>query len=367
MEEGEIRFVGIDLAKRTLIARIESPAGKKAKIVHCKTRKEGIDELVSHLGRNDRVALEACSLAFFIAKTIKKKAGCEVYILNPGQLAVIYQSTKKTDWEDARKLTWLLSRFPPEELPTVPLPTEQEERRRLLVSERSFEKKLRTKLINRLHSIFVREGVTGLLRNDLRTDKNRKMKLDLLSERAKIEAERICAHLELLEKHISDIDHDIETELKKEPLSPYLLSVPGVGKALAVAFLAHVGDGSRFRSGKQVSHFVGITPRIDNSGETIRTGHITKRGCVSIRSLIVQSAWAAVHARIPNRFQQKYLDLADRRGKGRAIVAIARRMLELLWVLVTKQQYFNQINHNYLAAKLGRLGLRSLKYLEPGS
>jgi transposase len=183
------------------------------------------------------------------------------------------------------------------------------------------------------------------------------------------EALRIDEEVKLLEQHIEILEQEIKIDLKTEPLAKNLLSVPGVGPATAMAFLAHVGDGSRFTHGRQVSHFVGMTPRIDNSGETVRLGSITKRGCTALRGIIVQAAWAAVHSKTPNRLQAKYLELAPRRGKGRAIVAVARRMLEMMWLVTVRHELYNQTSQTELERKLLRLGLKEKKkkIMEPAA
>lgn len=369
MEDKGIRYVGIDLAKRTFVARVEYPDDTKAEMFQGKTDKIGVEKLISQLRRTDRVGMECCAYAFHLAKELIRKVGCEVFVLNAGQLQIIYKSTKKTDLEDSAKIAWLLKRFPVEELPVVMLPTEQEEHRRAMVSELSFKKRLRNRLINRLHSLFVRLGITGLEKKDLRTQDARIEKVKLLNGYTLSEALRIDEELKLLEDHIEILEYEIKNDLKTEPLVKNLLSVPGVGIVTAMAFLAHVGDGSRFVRGRQVSHFVGMTPRIDNSGDTVRLGNITKRGCTAIRSIIVQSAWAAVHSRTPNKFQDKYLELAPRRGKGRAIVAVARRMLEMMWLVTVRQELYNQTSQLDLERKLLRLGLkeRKKKIMEPAA
>ena len=354
------RFIGIDLAKRTYVARMEDPDQLRSETWTGKTDEQGISNLLRKMASTDRIAMECCAFAFFLAKRIKQDVGCEVYVLNAGQLAIIYKSTKKTDLEDAAKLTWLLQRFPIEELPTVSLPTQQEEHRRAIVSELRFKKQQRTRLINRLHSLFVRIGVTDILKKDLRTEENRVEKIErFLEGYTKTEASRIQCELNLLEQHIRSIEQEISNDLKEEPLAKYLLSVPGVGKASAMAFLAHVGDGSRFSNGRQVAYFVGITPRVDCSGDTVRLGNITKRGCVAIRALIIQAAWAAVHSSQDNSLKAKYKELSARRGKGIAIVAIGRRLLELMWIVVTRKELYNGTTEEMLKLKLRRLGMVS--------
>jgi len=371
MEESGIRFVGIDLAKRTFEARIEYPDNEQKKFERFsgQTGKTGIDKLMARLKKDDHVAIECCAYAFYLAKEITRRVGCKVFVLNAGQLAIIYKSTKKTDLEDAGKLAWILKRMPPEELPVVPLPSEIEEHRREIVSELSYNKKERNRLINRLHSIYVRVGITNMEKKDLKTRESREENEKLLTNYALAEAKRFEEKLNLTETQIEVLNIEITEDLKTEPLAQYILSVPGVGPSTAMAFLAHVGDGQRFSNGRQVSHFVGITPRVDNSGATVHIGNITKRGCVAIRSIIVQSAWAAVHSKTPNRLQTKYKELYPRRGKGRAIVAIARRMLEIMWLVTVRKELYNETTRADLNEKLIRLGLlkRKKKAMEPAA
>ena len=71
--------------------------------------------------------MEACAYAFVLARYLLAEAGCAVYILNPGKLRMIGQSTKKTSKEDALKITKFIQRYPQEELPLVSLPSEREE------------------------------------------------------------------------------------------------------------------------------------------------------------------------------------------------------------------------------------------------
>ena len=125
-----------------------------------------------------------------------------------------------------------------------------------------------------------------------------------------------------------------------------------------MAFIAYVGDGSRFASAKHVAGYVGMTPRIDSSGEVERMGHITKRGCSAIRAVIVQAAWAAIHSKTGNSFSKKYEELRGRRGKGRAIVAVARRLLEVMWIVTTRQEYYFGTVQKELDMKLRRNGLK---------
>jgi transposase len=355
MEEITNRVVGIDLAKRTYVAHAIDPGKDKAVIWEGKTDDKGVERLCAKLKAGDRVGIECCAYAFYLAKVLVARVGCQVLVLNAGDLAVIYKSVKKTDLEDAGKLAWLLNRFPDEELPVVTPPTEQEEHRRAMVSELRSKKKARTALLNRLHGLFVRQGIVTIRKDILTTPGSRESWVTALSGYTLSEAQRIQEELKLVEGHIEQIELEINKDLKSEPQAAQLMSIPGVGPATAMAFLAHVGDGSRFSKARQVSHFVGMTPRIDSSGETTRLGNITKRGCIAIRAIIVQSAWSAVHSSKNHSLKRKYQELVSRRGKGRAIVAIARRIVELMWTITRNNTIYNETTPTELRLKLARL------------
>ena len=366
MKEEEQRFIGIDLAKRSFVAKVLLSGTGKGKILTGKTGYRGLRSLYKNLRPEDRVALEACSLGFWLARRLIEEVGCEVLVLNAGDLAIIYRSTKKTDLNDAEKLAWILKRLPIEELPVVAMPSEEEEDRRALVSELHSKKKMRTILVNRLHSVFTRVGHTEILKKDFATSGARENSVLKLSDRPKLEAMRLLSEIDFFEEHIRQIEAEMAVTLEGDSKAEVLFSMPGIGPQTALAFLAHIGDGSRFSKGRQVSNYVGMTPRIYSSGETERIGHISKHGCRALRSIIVQSAWSAVHTKKSNVFKRKYEELVPRIGKKKAIVAIARRMLETMWILVSRNEYFKGYDELGYRLKLQRLSCEARKAKKMG-
>jgi transposase len=244
MEAGK-RAVGIDLAKKTMEVRFMKD-GEKIKAWNGKTDVVGREKLYAQLTRSDIVGIEACGLAFVIAREIEQKTEAEVVVLNPGRLAIIYRSTKKTDSEDAMKIARLLLRYPKEELPIVPIPSDREEEERALVKELGFLKAERTKFINRLHSRFVACGITTIVKADLKTESKRNASVELLFGIYLGEAKRILLMIDTLENQIDHLESEQIKALNENELTPYIMSVPGVGPSFALAFLAYVGDGSRF-------------------------------------------------------------------------------------------------------------------------
>lgn len=351
------RFVGIDLAKRTMEIRILQD-GSKTLGWNQKTDAFGRTSLSKKLLPTDMVACEAGGTSFSLARYLMKEVGCEVVVLNPGTLAMIWASTRKTDAEDALKLAQFIQRHPIEELPIVSLPSDKEEERRAMISELESKKGLRNQLINRLHTLYQRMGIVGLTRVQLKDTSGRIEQLATLSGRILTQAQRINEELDLLEQHIATIKHEINEELGTDPLTPILMSVPGVGAAFAMAFLAHIGDGSRFSNGRQVANFAGMTPRIDASGESVHMGPITKRGCTVLRSIAVKAAWAALHSSNAPAIKEKFEAIMERRGRARAIVAIARHLLELVWSVAVHKEYYRTSSIEFRMTKMRRLGIQ---------
>ncbi|EKO33137.1 transposase [Leptospira santarosai str. MOR084] len=137
--------------------------------------------MINWLNPNDVVDLEAGSQSFRIAKSILNK-GIQVIVLNPGDLATIYQSLKKTDKEDSLKIARLIQRYPMEELPTVPVPTDEEEDNRRLCTEQENWTRQLTQGKNRLHSLFTQAGLTEITKKHLRTKSSRETSVTFASQ-----------------------------------------------------------------------------------------------------------------------------------------------------------------------------------------
>jgi transposase len=129
----------------------------------------------------------------------------------------------------------------------------------------------------------------------------------------------------------------LETYLRQhtaaDPIVPRLQSVPGVGLVVAVTFRAHVDRLDRFTHAGQVSAALGLVPREDSSAERRHRGHITKAGPPELRSLLVQAAWACWRSKQSGALRRWAEQLAARRGRRIAIVALARRLSRILYAL----------------------------------
>jgi len=105
---------------------------------------------------------------------------------------------------------------------------------------------------------------------------------------------------------IKELKDKIQKEAKADEGMKILQTIPGVGPVIAFAFAAHIGDGSRFSKGAQVSNFIGFVLRLDISGTIQRHGHITKQGNAYLRGLLVQAAWSTVRCKSGGALKERY-------------------------------------------------------------
>ena len=106
----------------------------------------------------------------------------------------------------------------------------------------------------------------------------------------------------------------------------------------ATAVIAEIGDFSRFPDSKAIGRYAGLAPTVYASGNSNRLGHISKTGAPDLRWVLQQAAWTAI--RCDAGFKKSWLRIAKTAGKKAAAVAIARKILVLMWTLVRKDELY---------------------------
>ena len=136
---------------------------------------------------------------------------------------------------------------------------------------KQFLVKTRTALINRLHTLYVQAGKTGVKKKDLAaTGSREKMNVLLRNGAQKMIMESIERELEAAEAELATFKEKIAKIVRKSEPAPYVMPIPGVGPALAAAFAAYIGDGARFDTAGQSANYAGLTPVLDCSGDTVQ-------------------------------------------------------------------------------------------------
>ena len=140
-------------------------------------------------------------------------------------------------------------------------------------------------------------------------------------------------HIAALTAEIHAFDARLQTRTASDAIVVRLRSVPGIGVIVATTFRAFVDRHERFAHAGQVSAAIGLVPREDSSAERRHRGHITKAGPRELRSLLIQAAWVCWRHPGSATLRAWVDQLAARRGRRIAVVALARRLSRMLFAL----------------------------------
>jgi transposase len=145
-------------------------------------------------------------------------------------------------------------------------------------------------------------------------------------------ADALLAARAMLARQFASLDQRIHKTARQDERVKLLMSVPGVGSVVAMAFVAAVDDPARFKSSKNVGAHFGLTPRRYQSGETDVTGRISKCGDAGVRSLLFDAAHIVLTKPVKQAGALKRwaMALVKRAGKRKAKVALARRLAVIL-------------------------------------
>lgn len=341
------RFIGLDLAKlHTQLAALDAD-GFEIASTRFESSRENFLALRDELTEADLVIVEVTTNSVAVARLIEQGRG-RVLLSNPVATPLIAKSKFKTDKIDARMLAFLGRNG---DIPAVWLPDPETEALRHLMSDRRSLVDRRTELKNTVHSILHRNllrssfedlfGTSGRAWLDaLVAVEPSDPSLDRL-DRLRVAA--ILLELDRLEDSLSDVERVIAAFIVERPALraqlDHLLSIPGVSLVVGAGLLAAIGDIHRFASAKQLASYFGLVPPTYQTGkQPPRHGRITKAGRSEARWLAVE---AAEHLRkAPGPLRALYARVAAKRGHNVAVVAVARKLAELVWQLLTRDQDF---------------------------
>jgi transposase len=288
-----------------------------------------------HLAATDAVVLEATSNAWTLHDQLVSHVA-SVTVAHPLLVKLITAARVKTDAQDTIKLARLLAAGL---IPAVWVPPVEVRELRGLIAHRRRLINLRTQARNRLHSVLQRHNVippgSGLFAANQRTWWDTLA----LPSVEKLRVRQELAMLDHLEPQLAEVETELLRLSTTEPWAaqvPFLVQLPGVGVLTAMVLLSAIGEIDRFAHAKQLVGYSGLGASVHASGQTHRTGGITKQGRRELRGAMVEAAWAAVeHA---PHWKEQFERLAVRIGKRKAIVAIARKLLVVVWHVLAEHQ-----------------------------
>jgi transposase len=279
-----------------------------------------------------------------------KGVGIENIVVNPGSVETASRDRVKTDKRDAKKLA---EQHSDGRLASIYIPSEKEELLRLLTRLRATIVKDRGRLACRIKSKLFQFGY-GEGMND---DKKASIEwIRSLQETGNYPAELqqvidyFCEQWLKLTEDLKEITKKIAAQSKANEevraLEAIYKSAPGIGDISSRELSRELGTLGQFSSNKRAYSYIGLTPSESSSGERRRQGGISHCGRPRLRHLLIEIAWRCI-SKDPE-MGEKFATLSYRRGKKRAIVAIARILVGRLRCCLTQGIFYQQqvlINH----------------------
>ncbi len=321
-------YGAIDLHMRYSRIRIIDGEGEVLRDQSVVTRRDRLIAVFAPYGAL-RILLESSTESEWVAETLEA-AGHEVVVADPN-FAPMYGETHrhvKTDRRDVAALAeanrrgWYR--------PAYRVSAAQRAVRQLLRARRQLVA-MRSATISLTRALLRQHG--HRLASGSSTTVTRRLTELTLSPALQATVAPLQRTLDALNEEIATIDARVAAVAAPDAVVQRLQTVPGVGLVVAVSFRAFVDEVTRFSHASQVSAAIGLVPREDSSGERRHRGSISKAGPSELRSLLVQAAWACWRTRRSAFLRAWAEQLAARRGKRIAVVALARRLSRILFAI----------------------------------
>jgi transposase len=346
-----MRFIGLDVHRDFCTVAI-SEGGPARSAGRIPSTPEALGEFAAALGADDRVVLEATGNAWAIAAILAPHAG-EVVLAHARRLRAIAEAKVKTDVLDACILAELLAA---DLIPRVWRADEATLALRRLCARRRQLVRQRTRTKNEAHSLLLRNLVRVPL-SDLFGPAGRRW---LAGVALPIDEQMTLASCLRRIDFLADELDQVERLLAHHALGSTdirrLMTIPGVDLIVAATLVGAIGDVARFPSPRHLVGYLGLAPRVRQSGSTpARHGRTTKEGSAAARHMLVEAAWMAT--RSPGPLRAFALRVRARRGPNVAAVALARKLCVLAWHLLARHEDYAFARPSLTQSKLRRLEL----------
>src|ERR1051325_3832745 len=316
------RHIGIDLHRNQFTCCVRLENGRN---YLSDWKLEDLPRFTKKLRPSDQIAVEVTGNTRLFHEAVAPYVK-RVVAVDPNQFKVISHSVKKTDPNDARNLALYLEK---DLLPEVRMKNKTQAQLASLTQTRDTLVKLRTALKNKINNILSAHGI-NLQKEALSSDKKLNevlaMKFDPMIG---IELKVIVEQIRSLNQSIAELEKTIADEGSKLEGHKNLTSIKGIGPLTGSILLSVIGDINDFADEGKLAAYFGIVPRVSKSNETEHTGRITKRGNKLGRTALVQCALIA--QRYSPYLKRHYEQVKARRGTGKAIIALARKLLGIIY------------------------------------
>lgn len=328
-----MNYVGLDIHKRFTYGVIKDEQGSMLKKEKFDNSRDNFSSFLDGYNSDEtKIVMESTGVWEYIYNTLEE-LGYKVKLANTFRTRAIAEARKKTDVTDAETLADLLranliveSYIPPKEI----------RRLRELTRERKVAVKQTTQIKNRIHAILTKRGLKLPYKTLC------KKALEWLLQESEKEP-MIKHYLNLLEKHqeeLKSIDDKIVEIAGENTNAQLLITIPGIAEIRALQLVAEIGEIERFKTSERFCSYAGLVPGIRQSGATLTFGRLVKQANTIIKTTLIEASWNIVSTKENNPFQEFYKRLSKKKGKQKAICAVARKLGGVVHAMLRKNQEF---------------------------
>ena len=344
--------IGVDLHKSQFTVCFLSEDRKVEKTDMFSTRETGYEDFLSRCneylekGYELRAAVESTGNARYFRNKVLTN-GIEVVVVNTLKFKVVNESVKKTDKHDARTLAEFLEK---DMLPEAKLCSQESEDLRRILKTRTIIVRSLVSIKNQIHGMLLGYGIETK-QGQLQSKIERQRILSGLEDHksfgnAALAVKPLFDTIDQFSMQVKKLEKTLEEMISDDEDVELLRTIPGVGLITASTIKAYVDDIDRYDSPKKFASHMGLAPWVQNSNETIHHGHITKRGPTELRTAMVQCVLGMVRTRSKTenyRLMAKYRVMKKNKGSGRSIIATARKMSTIIYMMLKYKQPFDPL------------------------
>jgi len=328
-------YAGLDVHKDFVQACFVDEEGKIARESKYTTSVAGLHRLCQQ-AKDAKCVLEASTSCLPVFDALQAQ-GVSVRVAHPLKVKAIASAKLKTDKVDARMLAQLERA---DLIPESHVPDKPTRELKQLVRQHMSLTEERTTIKNQVHALLVKNGVHPPFKS-LFTKRTRAWLKINTAGVLSLALEQSFERIETLDKQRNVIDSEIIKKAEANPDAMLLKTIPGVGWFSALLLAVEIDGVERFVDEEHLQSYAGLTPSTRQSGNTTRSGHISKQGNPIIRWALVQDAWIAVNH--SKRFKKTFTRFKKRhKNVNVAIIAVARKMLRCAYFMLSRRQAFSE-------------------------
>jgi transposase len=336
-----MEIISLDAHKWYSLAQVEDAEGKVIRRARIEHQRGQIQHFLRHCTSGSTVALETIGNWYWIVDEIEA-AGMRPALVHARKAKLMMGKVNKTDRLDVLGLNRLQRAGT---LPEVWIPPKELRDKRDLSRTRMVLTGMRTKIKNRIHSVFAKYALHDFGEvSDIFCKGNRKMieeRIKELPPETRFTTQCILEELDALQGRIVHIETRMRNVFEEAQEIKLLMTLPGVGFILAVVIAYEMGDVERFPSPGHFAAYAGTTPRVHASGGKVRHGALRPDVNRYLKWAFIEAANAICLNRETHPYwhvSRLYKRIHERKGHPKAIGAIARHLAEAAYCMMKKRE-----------------------------